>query len=59
MNPLCTSKEIGKNETNSELEGKGGASVSNSNPNWFVKLHFLDIALKNMESAGNRLLQSS
>lgn len=59
MNPLCTSKEIWKNETNSELEGKGGASVSNSNPNWLVKLHFFDIALKNMVSARNWLLQSS
>lgn len=42
----------------SELAGKGEASVSNCSPNWFVKLHFFDSALKNMELARNRLLQS-
>lgn len=59
LNPLCTSREIWKIETNGELEGKGVASVSKSNPNWFAKLYCFDVALKNMESARTRLLQGS
>lgn len=59
MNPLCTSREIWKIETNGELEGKGVASVSKGNPNWFAKLDCFDIALKNMKSARTRLLQGS
>lgn len=55
MNLLYTSREFGKM---SELEVKGRASVSSSNPNWFVEPHFFDMALKNIESAPNRLLQS-
>jgi len=39
-----------KNETSSKLEEKCGVSVTNSNLNQFVKLHFLDFALKKMES---------
>lgn len=56
MNPLCTNSEFGKM---SELEVKGGASVSSSNPKWFAEPHFFDMALKNTESAPNRHLQSS
>lgn len=59
LNPLCTSREIWKIETNGELEGKGVASVSKSNPNWFAKPDCFDIALKNIESARTRLLQGS